>query len=164
MSVEFSPYEILEIAEQIERNGIAFYSAAARAISDPQAKEMFQSLADWELGHVDLFVDMRNNLSEDAKAPTVFDPFDELGSYLKNAADNVVFISKTSPGDVIGPEPTLKSILKIALDREKDAVVFYSGIRDMVPGQGGREKVDGVIKEEVAHVGLIQRKMAELGR
>lgn len=164
MAIEFSPYEILEIAEQIERNGVAFYAAAARAVSDPQAKEMLQSLSDWEVGHIDLFIDMRKNLSDDAKQPTVFDPYDEMGSYLKSAADNVVFISRTSPTEVIGSNPTLKSILEIALDREKDAVVFYSGIRDMVPTDSGRSKVDGVIREEVAHVGLIQRKLAETGK
>ncbi len=164
MSVEFSPYEILEIAEQIERNGIAFYTAAARAVGDPEAVEMLQSLASWEVGHVDLFIDMRNNLSADAKLPTVFDPYDEMGSYLKSAADNVVFIAQTSATQVIGPNPTLKGILEIALEREKDAVVFYSGIRDMVPTESGKSKVDGVIREEVTHVGMIQRKLAELGK
>ncbi|MHB0999923.1 MAG: ferritin-like domain-containing protein [Armatimonadota bacterium] len=162
MSIKFNAFEILEIAEQIERNGIAFYSAAANAVSEPETKKLLQTLADWEISHAELFVKMCSELSEDDKAPMVFDPYDEMGMYLKSAADSVVFTSKMKPEEMLGPDPSPESVLQIALEREKDAVVFYAGIKDMVPTKAGRDKVDGVVKEEVAHVALIQRKLKDI--
>lgn len=158
MSIKFNAFEILEIAEQIEENGVKFYSAAADAVSDPNAKELLRNLSNWEVSHTELFSKMKSELPPEAKESTVFDPYDEMGLYLKSTADTVVFTSKMKPEDMLGPNPTLKSIFQTALDREKDAVIFYSGIRDMVPTQAGRDKVDGVAKEEVSHVAMIQKK------
>ena len=40
MSIKFNADEILEMAEQIERNGVLFYRTAAEQVSDPQQKQL----------------------------------------------------------------------------------------------------------------------------
>jgi len=163
MSLSFNADEILEIAQQIENNGLNFYRAAADAVVDPGAKEMLSNLAEWEVAHEKLFIDMRAQLTDDQKQPTVFDPDDEMGIYLKSTADRVVFTSKMDPVEMIGADPTLGKILDIALEREKDAVVFYAGVKELVPGTLGKEKIEAIMQEEVAHVAMITRKIAQIG-
>src|SRR5450759_3140053 len=97
MSISFNADEILEIAQQIEQNGLDFYKAAANAVTDPKAKEMLSNLAEWEVGHEKLFRDMRAGLTDDQRQPTVFDPDNEMGLYLKAMADQEVFTSKMDP-------------------------------------------------------------------
>jgi len=162
MSISFNADEILEIAQQIERNGLNFYKAAANAVTDPKAKEMLSNLAEWEVGHEKLFRDMRAGLTDAQRQPTVFDPYDELGLYLKGMASQAVFTSKMDPVEIIGHNPSFRRILDIALEREKDAVVFYAGIKRFVPASLGSDKIEAIMQEEVAHVAMITQRLAEL--
>jgi rubrerythrin len=51
MSNEFNADDIFEMAEQIERNGAAFYREAATKTDDPATKEMMLEFATMEDGH-----------------------------------------------------------------------------------------------------------------
>jgi rubrerythrin len=52
--------------------------------------------------------------------------------------------------------------LRIAIGLEKDSVVFYVAIRDAVPQSLGKEKVEGIIKEEMDHIILLSRMLSSL--
>jgi rubrerythrin len=162
MSIQFSADEILATAERIEENGVAFYAAGCDAVSDPEAKTLLRHLSSWEVAHVEIFKAMRHALTAEERTPTVFDPDDQMAMYLQSMADRTVFTAKMNPGEMFGPEPELRHILKLALEREKDAVVFYSGIRDMVPARLGRDKIDGIIREEVSHVAMLEKHLGSL--
>jgi rubrerythrin len=163
MSNQFSADEILEIARQIEQNGIKFYGTAADCVENPQQKQLLLDLAGWEVSHVETFAKMREGLAVSEKQPTVFDPDDEIGLYLKAMADRVIFTSQMKPEEMLCENPTYRHILEVALDREKDAVVFYASVRDLVPERLGREKIDEIMQEEVYHVALIEKQIRELG-
>jgi rubrerythrin len=162
MSISFNADEVLEIAQRIEQNGLNFYKAAADAVADPKAKEMLSNLAEWEVGHEKLFRDMRLGLTEDQRQPMVFDPHNEMGLYLKATADQVVFTLKMDPGKMIGDKPSFKKILDIALEREKDSVVFYAGMKRFVPASLGADKIEAILQEEVSHVAMITQRLAEI--
>ena len=162
MSIQFSADEILATAERIEENGVSFYSAGCEAVSDPEAKVLLRRLSSWEVAHVHIFKAMRRELTAEEQTPTVFDPEDQMALYLKTMADRTVFTSNMNPGEMFGPDPTLRHVLLLALEREKDAVVFYSGIRDMVPARLGRDKIDAIIREEVSHVAMLEKQLGSL--
>ena len=63
-SVKFNAFEVFEIAEQIERNGVKFYRKAAESISDSKIKQTLLDLADMEAEHEKTFADMRKELSQ----------------------------------------------------------------------------------------------------
>ena len=54
----------IETAIQIEKDGLAFYTEAAKQTDDPNGKKMFQSLARDEAAHLRLFEDARQALLE----------------------------------------------------------------------------------------------------
>ncbi len=162
MPIQFSADEILATAERIEENGVAFYAAGCEAVSEPEAKVLLRRLSSWEVAHVHIFAAMRRELTAEERMPTVFDPEDQTALYLQSMADRTVFTSKMNPGEMFGPEPHLRHILQLALEREKDAVVFYAGIRDRVPARLGRDKIDGIIREEVSHVAMLEKHLSSL--
>ncbi len=162
MSLQFSADEILATAERIEENGVAFYAAGCEAVSDPEAKVLLRRLSSWEVAHVHIFTAMRNELTAEERMPTVFDPEDQIALYLQSMADRTVFTDDMKPDEFFGPEPSLRHILELALEREKDAVVFYAGIRDMVPARLGNDKIDEIIREEISHVVLLERQLRGL--
>lgn len=162
MAIQFSADEILEVAERIERNGVAFYAAGYQAAKDSPAADLLHRLSVWEEGHVKLFATMRSELTDDERAPMVFDPEDQLSAYLRSMADRTVFTEAMRPAEMFGANPTVKHILQLALEREKDAIVFYAGIRSLVPARFGVDKIDAIIHEEVSHVAIIEKQLSEL--
>jgi len=155
MSFEFNIDEILEIAEQIERNGASFYRKAAEKIQDTNKKQLFVHLAEMEDDHEQIFKKMRTNLSEDEKIMTDFDPEGEVSGYLKALADTRIFYEKEIDFT------SFKEILKSAITAEKDSIVFYTGMKDTVSVHLGKNKIDEIIKEEMGHIKILSGELLE---
>jgi rubrerythrin len=162
MALSFNADEVLETAERIERNGQHFYRKAAENMKDEKAKKLLLGLAEMEVEHEQIFAEMRKNLPKEAREPQVFDPDDELAQYLKALADSHIFNVQHDPADDLTGEETLEELLKTAVQLEKDSVLFYQGMRELVPPKYGREKVDQIVKEEMHHVNLLSNQLASL--
>lgn len=156
MSLDFNADEVFEIAEQIERNGVKFYQTAAENITDSDKKQLLIDLAKMEIEHEKIFKNLRSELSQDDKIVTTFDPNGEAESYLQALADTRVFYEKEIN------TTSFKEILTTAITAEKDSIVFYLGMKDVVPGHLGKQKLDEIIKEEMSHIKLLSKELIEL--
>ena len=156
MGIDFNADEVFEIAEQIERNGARFYRTCAEKMDDSSKKELLTNLAEMEDEHEQTFKSLRSQLTTDEKIQTTFDPEGESEKYLKALADTRVFYEK----DV--DTTSMEKILKAAITAEKDSIVFYLGIKDVVPGNLGKNKIDDIIKEEMCHISLLSNELLAL--
>ena len=156
MSLDFNADEVFVIAEEIERNGAKFYRTAAENIEEPESKKFLLDLAVMEDEHEQTFKKMRSELTRDEKVMTTFDPEGESEGYLRSLADTRVFYEKKID------TTSLKEIYKSAIIAEKDSIVFYLGIKEVVPVHLGKDKLDEIIKEEMSHIRLISKKLLEL--
>jgi rubrerythrin len=154
MSYDFNADDIFEIAQQMERNGAAFYRDAAGSVEDSSVKEFLLEFAAMEDEHEKTFIELRKELTAAEKTPTVFDPNNESALYLKALADTRVFFKKEIDTS------TIAGIFKSAITAEKDSIVFYLGMKDLVPGALGKDKMDGIIKEEMGHIKILSQKLA----
>lgn len=149
----FSAAELLDIAVGIERNGVAYYDSLSQAADDLTLKKTYGQLADMERHHVDVFQQMRSAVSGAGAVVPVEDEV-EYGAYLKALIDSSVFtddrVARELARRVGGPAEALQ----LALGAEKDSILFYTEMRDLVP-QRQREAVDSIIKEERSHVRLL---------
>ena len=153
MGIEFNVDEVFEIAEQIERNGAEFYRKAAENITDADKKKFLIHLAEMEDEHEQTFKTMRAQLTQDEKITTTFDPEGESEKYLHALADTRVFYEKEID------TTSLEEIFKIAITAEKDSIVFYLGMKDVVPEHLGKQKLDEIIKEEIGHIKLLSNEL-----
>jgi len=154
MNYDFNADEIFEMAEQLEKNGAAFYRNAAEAASQADLKQLLLEFAEVEDQHEVTFAKLRAGLSEAEKASTVFDPGNETAQYLKALADTRVFFKKEMDTS------SAKEVFKAALLAEKDSIVFYLGMKEMIPDKLGKSKLDDIIKEEMGHIKVIGNKLA----
>ncbi|MFC1736187.1 ferritin family protein [Candidatus Hydrogenedentota bacterium] len=154
MSIVFNADEIFEIAEDIERNGAAFYRRAAEAVAEENSSEgkLFLELAEREDDHEKFFKALRAELTQKEMDSTTFDPDDEGSKYLKAMADGHIFDTRQDPSKLFETQPSMGDILRVAIECEKDSVVFYAGMKRLVPDELGKAKLDGIIDEEVRHV------------
>jgi rubrerythrin len=156
MSYDFNADEIFEIAEQIERNGAKFYRASAENIIDANKKKLLIDLAEMEDEHENTFKKMREELTSDEKVIMTFDPDGEAEKYLRALADTRVFYDKKIDTN------SLEKILKTAITAEKDSIVFYLGMKEVVPANLGKQKLDKIIKEEMNHISLLSKELLSL--
>ncbi|MBW2593488.1 MAG: ferritin family protein [Deltaproteobacteria bacterium] len=154
----FNIDEIFEMAEQIERNGALFYRKSAESVTDPDEKKLLIELAEMEDEHEKTFAALRADIAEEDKVVTAFDPEDETVLYLRALADVRIFFKKTIDTS------SMKEILKEAIVAEKDSIVFYLGMKDMVPENTGKAKLNAIIKEEMGHIKLLSGKLLALAK
>jgi rubrerythrin len=156
MPIQFNTDEIFTMAEQIEKNGARFYRTAAK--NNPSSGAFLLNLAAMEDEHRAVFEDMHGTLS-DSDESDVFDPDGEAGMYLAALASGKVFDMTKDPADLLKGNEPLDEIIRRAIGLEKDSIVFYLGMKDLVPERSGREKVDLIIKEEMQHIVLLTKKL-----
>jgi rubrerythrin len=159
VSIPFSADEILGIAEQIERNGAKFYRKAAEAISDSRVGKRLLGLAEMEDAHEKVFADMRADLSGKEQEPTAADAWGDSALYLQGIADGSVFDVKQDLSEWLTGKETKEDILRAAIGHEKDSIVFYTGVKEAVPEELGKDRIEAIIKEEMSHLALLSSEL-----
>ncbi len=152
MMYDFNAAEVFKVAVRIEENGAEFYRKAAELQSDPENKKFLEKLADMEDTHKSTFLKMSKDVTEAEKTQQVFDPEGEAGLYLTAMADTHGGEGSPSAAQQLTGNESMEEILKIAIGLEKESILFYLGIKEMVPPKFGQDKVDAIIEEERRHV------------
>ncbi len=160
MEDTLSPIEVLDIAKQIERNGVAFYRKAAELFEDPTPRTLFLALAQRELEHEMVFADMQKLLLENDDIEPAPQHQDEPSSPKAIAGLAVFGITHEPAGHLAGDE-TFAEILKMAIVKEKDSVVFYTGLKSFVSDDKGIETISDIIQEEMRHIRLLSENLAQ---
>jgi rubrerythrin len=160
MAINFTADEIFEMAEFIEESGAKFYRQAAQNNSDPKRKEMFLKLAAMEDNHLVIFKTMRRQLNAEEKAQDTFDPDNEAAMYLQTMAGAHGWEGKLSPAKELTGKESFKEVLQIALNAEKDSVIFYFGLRSFITPKAGKDKLDAIIKEEINHITVLNQQLS----
>jgi rubrerythrin len=152
--------EVFEMAEQIERNGGKFYRAASEKF--PALRQVLLDLAAMEDEHEKTLAAMRAEFSGTELEPPVFDPEGETQAYLRVMADGHVFDIRTDPAEQLAGKETPQDVLKMAIGVEKDSIAFYVGLKESVSHKAGKDKVEAIIKEEMAHIITLSQKLGAL--
>ena len=162
MSVTFNADEVFEMAEQIERNAGRFYREAAAKTSDRQVKNLFLNLAGMEDGHLRTFQEMRKGLSDQEKGGTTFDPDNEAVMYLQALADSKGFEGMRSPTQKLTGQESPRELLEIAIGAEKNSVLYYVGLKDLVATEIERDRLETIIREEMRHLADLRAYLRKL--
>ena len=157
MGIIFNANEVFEMAKQIEINGAAFYRKAAQ--NNPQNKKLLLDIASQEDEHLKIFVKMQKTISSHKAETGVFDPDNEGVLYLKALADAKVFDAKNNPASLLKGTEKLQDIIRLAIGLEKDSIIFYLGIKEMVPKKLGEDKIMAIVKEEMNHISWLGDKL-----
>jgi len=162
MSITFNADEVFEMAEQLERSAVKFYREAATKAPERQMKEVFLRLAGMEDGHLRTFHEMRETLSDREKGGTTFDPEGEATLYLQAMADDRGFEGMRNRMEKLTGQESMRELLEIAIDAEKNSILYYVGLKPLVPDGAGKDKVEAIIREEVSHAADLRRQLGTL--
>ena len=158
MNVNFNAFEVFEIAEQIERNGTYFYLKAAELFDEPKTCQTLLNLAEWEKEHERIFALMRQQLSEQNRhAPGP----DDLLPDPRVMAGMAVFGIRSDPAEELNGRQNETYIIRKAVEKEKDSIVFYHGLKEFVPDGADKDKINEIIKEEMKHIVILDQVLSK---
>ncbi len=148
MGVFFSGRELIDIAIGIERKGASYYDSLAKSTKDVMARGAYKYLSDKEREHIEVFQNMLSSVDEYQPPETYTE---EYALYLKALVDSAVFSDDQVAREMAQRVGSDAEAIQIALNAEKDSILFYSGMRDLVR-RSDREVVDKIIAEEKSHL------------
>lgn len=150
----FAGSEILEIGIQIEKNGRDFYNLLLDKSNNPKAQEVYKYLAGEEEKHIAVF---QGILSKTEKYEAAGLDADEYFAYMNALASEYVFTQKDKGKEVAGSVKSDKEAIDLGIGFEKDSIIFYEGMKKMVP-EYDLKIINELILQEQNHL----RQLTEL--
>ena len=148
--------EALKWALEIERNGEAFYNEVAAKSADPEVKTLFENLAVQERGHYQVFQNMLEGVKPEPDLSNV--EYDEYQAYLQVALADALFAGPDKGLTLAKQAQDRETALRAAMGFEKDTLLFFYDLREMMVSEAERRAVSDIILEEKAHV----RRLAKM--
>ena len=150
----FNINEIFELAEQIERNGYAFYCRAAEIAEDEGAKKFLLDLADMENDHEKLFIEMKKRFTSGG-VDSPFDADDIALSYLRSMVDGEIFSNLQPTADLLTGSESVAELKKLAIEFEKNTVVYFVALRNAVKDEKEKALIERLVDEEIQHIAIL---------
>jgi rubrerythrin len=154
MGTLFEIHEIVNFAIQREQESIELYRTLAEQVQPQELKNVFLMLTEEERKHRTYYVGLLETLAQQIDPSLLRD--EEYDSYMRILLDSGK-TSKTPPVDM----ENLQATIDFAIGREKDAVLFYTGLEQYVPVKD-RDIVRGIVREEARHVVKLTHVKAQL--
>lgn len=148
----YSSNELLEMALKIEEDGKKFYKYLAEKSKEKEKKEFFSYLSAQEEEHAKDFKELSKGLIEETDAES----WEEASKYIRSVVENKIFPSVEEMIERSKHIP-VDEILDFAISVEKETVIFYEELYDLVKGEKSKEILSKIIREEVSHVRKLSR-------
>jgi len=148
MALSVTSGELIDVAVGIERSGAAFYEYLVNTTRDVRAQVMYKYLADQERTHIKTFQALRTDVG-DYRPP--ISSSDEYAAYLEALVKSAVFGNDMMARRMAEKTSSDSEAIEIAIRAEKDSILFYTSIKDLVR-QPDLEVIDKIVEEERAHL------------
>jgi rubrerythrin len=144
----FKASEVLKIAVQIEKNGLAFYSQVKEYSKSFPVQEVFGYLAKEEVRHQHAFESLLEKAGDYEPAESYPG---ELEMYMQAIAGENVFTKSDAMKQVAQKAEVDKEAIELGIGFEKDSIIFFSELKKFVPASN-QGIVERIIGEEKGHL------------
>ena len=158
----FNAAEVFQLALEIKENGRIFYEQAQQKIQDPAIKKQFAELAREELAHMDKIRRLKAD-SPWGSGPSTPDPENDMEVYVKATADQHVYKTCGALSTRLDKIQDVADVLKLALQFEKDSVIFFMSMQEAICEGKDRDVVDILLKEELIRVKQLSMQIQRMG-
>lgn len=148
MANVFAGSEIVEMGIQIEKNGKDFYDTLVEQSKNEKAKSIFKHLAGEEEKHIAAFQKMLDAIHK-YEPPESYPG--EYFTYMNALASEHVFTKENKGKEIAKNTKNDKEAIELGIKFEKDSIIFYEGMKKVVPEHQTRV-IDGLIAQEKDHL------------
>lgn len=159
MSELFQAAEIVEMAVQEERNGVAYYEALVERTTDPALKEFAQRMAGEERRHERAFTELREQLGGYVPAESYEG---EYLAYVRALVSDRFLPDEQGAREVVGQAGSDREVVLTALRFEKETLLFFTELKKFVPARH-RGLIGRLIAEERQHIADLSELLHKMG-
>lgn len=152
METKFDVLEVLKIAERLEHNGRQFYTKMAKLFIEKQCQTLCREMADFRAGRELTLARQRKLFGEQNSGFLPNNADDYFRIHPDVLADLSVFADKFYPHHALTGHESISEIVKDAVARTREAVIFYRGLKDFARNQETRALINQFIEEEVCYI------------
>ena len=142
--------EVIKFAIEKEQESFELYQKLEKETTNEKIKLIFQRLAKEETKHKAFYADFLAKITPQ-QSPGVKED-EEYQAYM----EELIASSRTIPPLASSDFKNTLKVLDYAIAREKDSVLFYSGLKNVVP-IAARNDIDTIIREEERHAALLMK-------
>ena len=138
-------------AIQMEKDGFEFYTKAASQTNSDMGRTIYETLASDEQKHLDIF----QKMFEEKVGKSEWN--DLVNSSKKYANIPVSPIDlKDAPG--MDADSSEIDALRLAMDSEREAIDYYTDIKENLESEELRNVIDEIIEQEKNHFSLLEKE------
>jgi len=138
-------------AIQMEKDGYSFYMKAASQTESDMGKTIFESLAQDEQRHLDVFQKMFEDKVSQSE-------WNDLVDSSKKYAKIPIFPTDLNEAPGMDSESTELDALRMAMDAEKEAVEYYDKIKENLTDEDVKNIINEIIEQEKNHYSLLEKE------
>jgi len=155
----FSTGEVVDIGIEKEKARMKFYDQVASQFDEPEMKDLFTKLRDWENAHIRKFQSIREALKE----PKVVESYPgEMDAYGQALVDDKLY-TEVKPEAFSQYVKTPLDAINYGIQFEKDAIFFFQELSHFIK-TAQNDAILQLIGEERQHIVYLiklKRKMTE---
>jgi rubrerythrin len=155
---QFSGYEVVRAAMEVEGNGHRFYATMAQRASSELARELFTWLAQDEIEHLRRLRSIESRYQDGA----FLDGAEEFLPYLRRFADSEIFPSAEHLDRVLRGIDGDLAALALAIEAEEKFAAYFAKAAEFAREADGREAFVWLAGEERRHAALLRERQARL--
>ncbi len=155
---DFSGFEVIRAAMEVERKGHLFYSTMAKKARHDLAKEIFTWLAQDEVDHLKTL----ENLASDFQEGAFWEDEEVFLPYLRRFSENEIFPSPARLEAVLRSEDSDLKALDLAIEAEERFAEYFHKAAQNARSEDGRKAFTWLAKEEDRHASILKERKEKL--
>ncbi len=159
----FNEVEAAKIAQNIEKNGLAFYQKVAAKTRNVAVRNLFMKLADDEKGHLARFEELEEALQAARRDQAGYADDDEIAAYIDRLLQTQVFGDAGDVARLAEQAADDVEALGVGMKAERDSIVFYQEMLDFVDSKAAKTAFADILKEERQHLRLLGELSEDCG-
>lgn len=146
---------LIDMAARVEHASAQFYQKASKRFMEDEARLEFQKLASMELEHEDFFSDLKLKYKNQAVTTIEESTGQAISKYVKAVQDARVFDFGFILNHTVTGHEKVPEIIQLAIGFEKDSIVFYAGLANIIENEILSKLLKQIIREEFDHLSLL---------
>lgn len=155
---DFSGFEVIRAAMEVEKNGHRFYSAMVEKAHTQIARELFAMLAQDEVGHLRTL----EALAADYEEGAFWEGEEEFLPYLRRFNDHEVFPSAESVAAALVSKEGDVRALELAIAAEEKFADYFQMAAKHALNAEGKNAFAWLAEEEGRHAAILKERKAKL--
>lgn len=152
METKYGVLEVLKIAERLEHNGREFYTKMAKLFAETRCRNLCEDMADFRASRELTLARQRKQFHQQKAGFMLNNADDYFRNHPDVIADLSIFADKFYPPHTLTGHESLSEVVKDAVARTREAVIFYRGLKDFARNQETRALINRFIEEEICYI------------